>query len=157
MNPLVRYYVNQAGLGGYGHGSGIGSIYAVQPFVQRVHGIGNILGNLWRFVKSCLWSGAKSLEQDSLRTGGRILSDIADKSPDVSAGDIVSKHVSESTQNFVWKLRGGGHRKRKGPQIRKKEAPSRCSQTYKKGNIFINLTSSPLACCGQHVVRECRI
>jgi hypothetical protein len=45
------------------------------------------------------------------------------KTPDVNAGDIVTKHVSESTHNLVRKLRGGyGRRKRKGPQIRKKRA-----------------------------------
>ena len=135
MNPLVRYYVNQAGRGGY---AGIGPIYAVQPFVQRGHGLGNILGNLWRFVKPLLWSGAKSVGQESLRTGGRILSDIADKTSDISAGDIISNHVSEATQKLVTKLRGGGggvSRKRKRP---KKQTPKKRVLVAKrtKGDIF---------------------
>jgi hypothetical protein len=66
--------------------------------------------------------------QESLRTGGPILSDIDDKWPDFSAGDIVSKHLSESTHNLVRKLQGGGgRRKRKGPEIRKKGGPNHYS------------------------------
>jgi hypothetical protein len=35
MYSLVRYYENQPGRGCFEHGSGIGPIYAVQPFIQR--------------------------------------------------------------------------------------------------------------------------
>jgi hypothetical protein len=61
-----------------------------------------------------LWNAGKAVGQQALRAGGKILTDIAvNKSPDVSACDIVSRHVTASTQNFVQKLRGGGKRKRK--------------------------------------------
>jgi hypothetical protein len=104
----------------------------VQPFVQSGHGLGNILGNLWGFVKPLLWSRAKSFGQESLRTGGRIPSDIADKTPDVSAGDIVANHVSEATQKLVRKLRDGGvRRKRKRPQKKRALVAKRT-----KGDIF---------------------
>jgi len=47
-----------------------------------------------------------------LRTGGKILSDIAEnRQPDVSAGDIVSRHVTESKRNLISKL-GENRRKR---------------------------------------------
>jgi hypothetical protein len=60
-----------------------------------------------------LWSGAKTLGKETLRTGGKILTDIADKAPGASTHDIVSRNLSESTQKLVKKLRGGGRRKRK--------------------------------------------
>jgi hypothetical protein len=37
--PLVQYYLHQAGRGG--SANGIGTIYAVQPFIQHGHGIGS--------------------------------------------------------------------------------------------------------------------
>ena len=47
------------------------------------------------------------------RTGGKIITDIAkNKSPDVTAEDIISKHVgdavTESTRQLIGKLRGRG-------------------------------------------------
>jgi hypothetical protein len=53
--------------------------------------------------------------RETLRTGGKILADMADNTaPDVSAKDIVSKHVSASAQTLINKLRGRG-RGRKRP------------------------------------------
>ena len=37
MDPLVRYYLHQAGRGNH---DGIGPIYAATPFLQRGYGIG---------------------------------------------------------------------------------------------------------------------
>jgi hypothetical protein len=37
-DPLVQYYLNQAGRGS--PNGGIGPVYAVQPFIQLGHGIG---------------------------------------------------------------------------------------------------------------------
>jgi len=51
--------------------------------------------------------------RETLRTGGKILSDIAERY-DVSVGDIVSKHVTESALMFISKLRGRGS---KGVQV----------------------------------------
>jgi len=48
MNPLTRYYINQAGRGG---GGGVGPIYSLPPFFQRGHGLGDILGGLIRTIK----------------------------------------------------------------------------------------------------------
>ena len=62
------------------------------------HGIGNFLGTLYRFVRPLLWTVG--------RTGGKIITDIAkNKSPDVTAEDITSKHVgdavTESTRQLI--------------------------------------------------------
>ena len=47
------------------------------------------------------------MSHETLRTGGKILTDIEqNKSPKVSTKDIVSKHVTESVENLIGKLRG---------------------------------------------------
>jgi hypothetical protein len=111
MHPLEVYYLNQAGRG-LASPPGIGPVYASPLYLQRGHGIGNLFGSLFRWVRPLLWSGAKAVGRETLRTGGKILSDIAEnKSPDVSAGDIVTKHVTESAQNLIGKLRGRGRKR----------------------------------------------
>jgi hypothetical protein len=63
MSPLVRYYLRQAGKGG-----DIGPIYNVPPFLQRAHGIGSFLYGLWRSIRPILWSGAKDIGKETLRS-----------------------------------------------------------------------------------------
>ena len=46
--------------------------------MQRGHGIGSFLGGLFRQVRTVLWSGVKAVGRETLLTGGRILSDLAD-------------------------------------------------------------------------------
>ena len=108
MNPIERYYLHQAGRG-YGD-TDIGPVYSVPHFVQRGHGIGSVLTGFWRWIKPILWSGAKTLGRESVRTGGRILADLAQNTnSDVTPRDIVAKHLSES----VGKLLNGRGRKGK--------------------------------------------
>jgi len=104
MHPLETYYLNQAGLG-LPSAPGIGPIYSAPNYLQRGHGIGNFLGTLYRFVRPLLWTVG--------RTGDKIITDIAkNKSPDVTAEDIISKHVgdtvTESKRHLIVKLRGRG-------------------------------------------------
>jgi hypothetical protein len=114
MNLLVQYYLRQAGRVSTRDPNGIGPVYASPLYLQRGHGIGSFLGGLFRLERPLHWSGAKSqgkatvkaLGREALRTGSRILSDIADKIPDLSTSDIISKHVIASTQNLISKLRG---------------------------------------------------
>jgi hypothetical protein len=50
--------------------------------------------------------------RETLRTGGKILTDIeVNKSPDISARGIISKHVGETTQNLMGRLRGRGRKR----------------------------------------------
>jgi hypothetical protein len=53
----------------------------------------------------------RALGREALRTGGKFLTDIADN-PQARARNIISQNVSDSTQNLINKIRGGG-RKRK--------------------------------------------
>ena len=136
MNPLVSYYLHQAGRGSNRGGgySSIGPVYSTTPFVQRGHGIGSFLSGLFRFVKPILWSGGKVAGRETLRTGGKILQDIADNSsPDVKAHDIVSKHIGETTRNLIGKLRGKG-RKRKRHTSR---SPSKTKRRKKAAKFSI--------------------
>jgi len=108
MDPLEVYYVNQAGRGLTT--TGIGTIYSPPLFLQLGHSIGNFFGSLLRWVRPLLWSGAKAVGRETLCTAGKILTYIAKRQSSnfVSAGDIVSKHVTESAENLISKLRGSG-------------------------------------------------
>jgi len=50
MDPLVQYYLHQAGnaaAGSRGKHDGIGPIYAAPPLLERGYGIGSFLAWLW--------------------------------------------------------------------------------------------------------------
>ena len=68
-------------------------------------------------VKPILRSGAKSVSRDTFRTGGTILSDIADNSDGTPVGDIVSPHA----RDLIGKLMGRGL-KRKARHASPKES-----------------------------------
>jgi hypothetical protein len=89
MHPLEVYYLNKAGRG-RSSPPGIGPVYADPFYLRRGRGIGNPFGSLFRRVRPLLWSGAKAVGRETLRTSGKILTNMAEnKSPDVSSGDIV--------------------------------------------------------------------
>ena len=66
------------------------------------------------------------LGREALRTGGRILSDIA-SNPQLGYRDTISKHVQDTFQNFNSRMMGRG-RKRKG----KRRSTSRISRKSKR-------------------------
>jgi hypothetical protein len=74
---------------------------------------------------------AKAVGRET-RAGGKILADMAEnKSPDVNSGDILSRHVTESAQNLIGKLRGRG---RKRPAAKSKKKPAAAKRI--KRDIF---------------------
>jgi len=107
MDPLVPYYLRQAGRG---HTHGIGPIYEAPPVLQRCYGIGSFLAGLWRTIRPILWSGAKTLGRETLRTEGDILSDMTRSTGVESPGDIVSRRVNETAQCLIAKLRRHGRK-----------------------------------------------
>jgi len=120
MHPLETYYLNQAGRG-ISPAPGIDPIYSHPLYLQGGQGIGNFLGTLFRFVRPLLWTVG--------RTGGKIISDIAlNKSSDVPADDIISKHVgdavTESTIRLICKLRGQGLKRTRRETPKGREAKS---------------------------------
>jgi hypothetical protein len=111
MHSLIRYYKCQAG---HGH-EDIGSIYTIPYYVQRGHGLGNVLAGLFRTFRPIIWSGAKSVGKEAIkalgllasRTGTNIIRDVSANFPE-QATNIISRHVTASTQNNINKLRGSG-------------------------------------------------
>jgi hypothetical protein len=101
MDPLVRYYLHEAGRV---HGdNGIGTIYSNPPFIQRGHGIGTILGGLWRsFVRPLLWHGAKTVGSETLAAGRNILTDMTD--PDAIFRDAVRRNVRDLAHRILKRL-----------------------------------------------------
>jgi hypothetical protein len=55
--------------------------------------LATFLREISRVVRPLLWSGAKTLRKESLRTGDKILTDIADKALGASTHDIVSRKM----------------------------------------------------------------
>jgi hypothetical protein len=129
MNPLTRYYINQAG-GGGGDG-GVGPIYAVPPFLQRGHGLGSFFGGLFRTLRPYVFSASKAIGREALRTGGRILTDIAEN-PQTGVKEIISKHVQDTFQTLGSKMMGRGRkRKRRTTTKRKAKKPRRTTRKRK--------------------------
>jgi hypothetical protein len=152
MDPLVKYYVRQAG-GGRGD-NGVGPIYISPPFVQRRHGIGSFFSGLFRAVRPILGSGAV-LGTEALRTGGRILTGIADNPTHANVRQIISKNVTESLQNLSSKLRGQGRKRKmrvtssRKPKRAKRAAPPRIKRRRRstkttKRHIFLKRISNSL-------------
>ena len=132
----MRYYLYQAGHGGGGQNhDGIGPIYTAPPFLQRGYGIGSFLAGLWRMVRPVLWSGAKTLVRETLRTGGDILTDIA-RSTDENPQDIASRRLKVSTQNLIGKLRVRGRKRMAGGGVAKRRQKGGKKPRLTKRDIF---------------------
>ena len=103
-------------------------------------GLGSFLGGLFRLVRPVLWGGKNAVGRETLRTCGRILSDLADDTVgDVKPRHIISKHVGDSAQTLIQKLRGKGLKSPARPRSRglppKKKARPKAAKTTKR-DIF---------------------
>ena len=66
-----------------------------------------------------IWSGVKTVGRETLRTSGMILSNLADnKAGDVKPRHIIAKHVGDSSQTLIQKLRGKGRKRTAAPTTR---------------------------------------
>ena len=135
MRRLEVYYLRQAGGGSYNN-TGIGPIYSTPPYLQRGHGIGNVFCSLFRWIKPIFWSGAKALGRETLRTGGKILSDIAENKS-LPPRDIVSRHLTESRQNLIDKLEGRGQKPKRSAPRKRRAAPKKIRNTKRAKLIVI--------------------
>ena len=80
-------------------------------------------------VRPILWSGVKTVGRETLRTGSKILSDMADNSAGMPSGDIVSKRAQE----VIVKLKGGW-RKRKAMTVATGVVPKKVKRAAKKSS-----------------------
>jgi len=118
MHPIEQYYLRQSGRES---GTDISPIFST-PCVQRGHGIGVFFGCLFLRVLPIFWSGDIALGRETLRTGGNILSDIAENKATTTfeGRNIVSKHLIESRQNLINKLGGRGRKNKGTAKIKRK-------------------------------------
>ena len=87
---------------------GIGPVYAVSLYLKRGHRLRIFLQSLSEGPTPIV-AWAKTVGRETMRTGGMILTDIAEnKSPELSTKNIVSKYVTESVQKLIGNLRFGG-------------------------------------------------
>ena len=77
MHPLEIYYLNQMARG-ITHSGEIGPVYIVPLYLHRGHEIGNIFGSLFRLGPTHTVARAKAVGPETLRTGGKILTNIAE-------------------------------------------------------------------------------
>jgi len=83
MDRYTLYYVNQSGGGGK-----VGPVYRASFRVERGNGIGSFFRGLFRFVKPLLYSGAKAVGKEALKTGSNIITNMLNKEPEQPVGDI---------------------------------------------------------------------
>ena len=82
--------------------------------------------------------GAKAVVRETLRTGGKILTDITEnKSPELSPKDIESKRVTESVQNLIGNLRGGGRKRDRGVSSVKRKKAKRARVIRTESHDFL--------------------
>ena len=107
----MRYYLYQAGPG---HGDyGRGPTYNHPPFIQRGHGIGSILGGLWRsFVRPMIWQRAKTVCSEAAAAWRSIFTEMSD--PDAKFRDVVRRNVRDSAHRVLKRLSGQGRNRKRG-------------------------------------------
>ena len=98
MDRYTRYYANQSG------GGDVGSVYRASFRVQRGHGIGSFFRGLFRFVKPLLYSGAKAVGREALKTGSNIITDILNKEPEQPITKIFKNRFGEAKGNLQQKI-----------------------------------------------------
>jgi len=100
MDRYTRYYVNQSGGGGE-----IAPVYRASFRLQRGNGIGSFFRGLFRFVKHLLYSGAKAVGKEALKTGSHIITDFLNKEMEQPVGDIFKNRFGEAKNNLQEKLK----------------------------------------------------
>lgn len=112
IDPLAEKFISQ---GGYGSGHNddlLGHLYVGTSYVERGHGIINLLASQFRLVKPMAPRVARSLGREALDTGAQIHAVISTKLRVRNFKVIVAYRLAESSQRLVTIFKGGG-RKRK--------------------------------------------
>jgi len=94
MERYTRFYVNQSG------GGEIGPVYRASFRVQRRNGIVSFFRGVFRFIKTLLYSGAKAVGKEALKTGSNIVTDIFNKEPEQPVGNIFKTRFSQANVNL---------------------------------------------------------
>jgi len=100
MDRYARYYVNQSGGGGE-----VGPVYRARFRVQTGNGIGSFFRGPFRFVKPLLYSGAKAVGKEALKTGSNIIPDMLNKEPKQPLSDNFKHRFIEAKDNLEQKIK----------------------------------------------------
>jgi hypothetical protein len=73
--------------------------------VQRGNGIGSFFRGLFRFVKPLLYSGARAVGKEALKTGSNIITDTLTKEPEQPVGNIFKNRFVEAKDNLEQKIK----------------------------------------------------
>jgi hypothetical protein len=95
MDQYTRYYVSQSGGGG-----DIGPVYRASFKMQRGNCRGSFFRGHFRLVKPLLYSGAKAIGKEALKTDSHILTDILEKQPERPMANIFKTRFGEAKDNI---------------------------------------------------------
>jgi hypothetical protein len=99
MDGYTGYYVIQSGGGGE-----VGHVYKASFRVQRGNGLGSFFRGLF-FVKPLLYSGAKAVGKEALKTGFNIITDMLNKEPEQPVNHIFKNRFIEAKDNLEQKFK----------------------------------------------------
>jgi len=68
--------------------------------VQRGNGLGSFFRGLFCFVKPLLYSGAKAVREEALKTWSNIISRILNEEPEQPVGNIFKNRFEEAKDNL---------------------------------------------------------
>jgi hypothetical protein len=131
MDRYTRYYANQSGGGGE-----VGSVYRASFRAQRGHGIGSFFRGLFRFVKPLLFSGAKAVGKEALKTGSNIITDLLSNESEQPVGAIFKNRFHQAKGNLEQKIKNmtgsglGLKRKRKSKKAQLKAKRSKVNDIF---------------------------
>ena len=94
MDRCTRYYANRSGVGE------IGPVFRATFRVQIGNGIGSFFRSHFRFLKSLLYSGAKAVGKEALKTGSNIITDILNEDPEQLMSSIFKNRFNEGKNNL---------------------------------------------------------
>ena len=100
--------------------------------MQRGNGIGSFFRGLFRFVKPFLFSGAKAVGKEALKTGSHIITDILNKGPEQPVGDIFKTRFSEAMGNLEQKIK---KMMGSGLGLKRKRQPKNSQSQFKRRNV----------------------
>ena len=99
MDRYERYYINRSS------GGENGPVYRTSFRIQRYNGMGSFFRGLFRFVKTLLYSVAKVVGKEALKTGYNKISDVLNKEPEQHVGDIFKSRFNEAKGNLEEKIK----------------------------------------------------
>jgi len=83
----------------------VGRVYRASFRVQSGYSIGSFFMELLRCVKPLLYSGAKAVGKEALKTGSNIITDMLHKEPKQPVGDIFKNPFIEANDNLEQKIK----------------------------------------------------